>query len=197
MMNIEEAKRDLRGRMRARRHEVSAADAERAGLAAAAWICDSQPFRAARNVALYVAIAGEVDTRELIAAAMAAGKGVCVPRGTGGSSLEFARLDELGELRSGEFGVPEPPRSAERVVLSVGDLVIVPGVAFDALGRRLGRGGGHYDRAFPPALERPPILIGLAFSFQVVAEVPSDCHDRRMDAVCTDEGLRFALEQSP
>lgn len=178
--------------MRARRAAVSIAEAEQAGRAAARWIQASEAFAVAPTLALYAAIPGEVGTRALFEAGKAAGKRICLPRFTSQFRLEFAKLEDWDQLEPGAHAVPEPPRRAVACELSARDLVIVPGVAFDAAGRRLGRGAGYYDRGFPADAEAAPILFGLGFSFQVVARVPSGCHDRRMDAVCTEEGLQPA-----
>jgi 5-formyltetrahydrofolate cyclo-ligase len=71
--------------------------------------------------------------------------------------------------------------------LTRNDVVLLPGVAFDRNGWRLGRGGGHYDRAFPPGAESP-WLVGVGYSFQWLAEVPHDSRDRRVDAIVTEHG---------
>jgi 5-formyltetrahydrofolate cyclo-ligase len=191
-MDLEASKRQLRGRMRARRGEISAQQAARAGLEAARWITASDAFRAAPTLALYAAIPGEIETRALFEAGRAAGKRVCLPRSTRPHGLEFALVDDWDRLVPGLHSVPEPPADAVVCALAGGDLVIVPGVAFDAQGARLGRGAGYYDRCFPVGSDAGPLLFGLAFSFQVVARVPSGCHDRHMDAVCTEAGLRAA-----
>jgi 5-formyltetrahydrofolate cyclo-ligase len=70
--------------------------------------------------------------------------------------------------------------------------VLVPGVAFDRAGNRLGRGQGLYDRAFPASAPRPPLLIGVAYQIQLVEAVPYTEADRRMDAVVTELGLHWA-----
>ena len=128
--------------------------------------------------------------RPTLPAAGAAGScKVLVPRCPEPGRLEFAAVEDWSALCAGRFGVLEPAASQPALELGAGDLAIVPGLAFDRAGRRLGRGGGYYDRAFPAERSDAPTLVGLAFEFQVVAEVPSACHDRRMDAVCTEAGL--------
>lgn len=188
-MDLESRKRALRLRMSERRRATSSAECARAGVAASREIVATPEFRSARRVALYTPLPGEVDTKPLFTAARTGGKQLCAPRCQAPDRLDFAVLESWAELRPAAFGVREPPPSAPIVALEPGDLVIVPGVAFDRQGRRLGRGGGYYDRAFPPGRAAAPRLFGLGFSFQVVAEVPSACHDRRMDAVCTEAGL--------
>lgn len=98
-------------------------------------------------------------------------------------------MERWRELCPGRFGVLEPPAGAPEEAPAVGDAVVVPGVAFDRAGGRLGRGGGHYDRAFPPGAPGAPLLVGFAHAFQLVECVPSDSHDRRMDAIVTERGM--------
>jgi 5-formyltetrahydrofolate cyclo-ligase len=85
--------------------------------------------------------------------------------------------------------VLEPPLQAEAVALAEGDLVLVPGVAFDRAGHRLGRGGGFYDRAFPAGAPRAPFLMGVAYEIQLVDVVPHGEGDRCMQAVVTERAL--------
>jgi len=72
-----------------------------------------------------------------------------------------------------------------------GDVVIVPGRAFDRAGRRLGRGVGYYDRTFPPGGRSQPLLVGMACEAQILESVPADSHDRSMDAIVTERGFQW------
>lgn len=92
-------------------------------------------------------------------------------------------------LKQGPYGIWEPdPDKAEAVDLSVLDTVLVPGVAFDGNGGRMGYGGGYYDR-FLAALGKKPYLIGVGFSLQWVEQVPLEPHDIRLDAGVTEDGF--------
>jgi 5-formyltetrahydrofolate cyclo-ligase len=99
----------------------------------------------------------------------------------------WAHVADWNELVPGAFGVlcPATPPTAGR--LSRDDVVLVPGIAFDRNGWRLGRGGGHYDRAFPLSND-DPWLVGVAYTFQWIADVPHDSRDRRVDAIVTEHG---------
>ena len=101
-------------------------------------------------------------------------------------------MTDWSELRPGRYGVLEPPAQAAVIRPEEGDLVLVPGVAFDRAGNRLGRGQGFYDRAFPASAPRPPLLIGVAYQIQLVDAVPHAETDRRVDAVVTELGLHWA-----
>ena len=110
-----------------------------------------------------------------------------------GRTLVFVRVERWQDLVRGRFDLLEPPSGGTAVSLEAEDAVVVPGVAFDARGWRLGRGGGYYDRTFPPG--RPgPLLIGAAFTRQRVEEVPHDSHDRSMDAIVTEDGLEWTSQ---
>lgn len=82
----------------------------------------------------------------------------------------------------------EPPAIAPALPLEAQDVVLVPGLGFDRHGGRIGRGGGCYDRTFPPGV-RGPTLVALAFAWQVIDRVPAGPHDRRMDAIVTEYGM--------
>ncbi|MFA7257738.1 MAG: 5-formyltetrahydrofolate cyclo-ligase [Kiritimatiellales bacterium] len=103
-------------------------------------------------------------------------------------TYRMARLTT--ELRKGRFGIPEPvnPVFAAKDELN---LILVPGVAFDRAGRRIGRGGGFYDRLLP---QYDAVRAGLCFDFQCLETVPAEAHDIRMDWLITETKiLKFAM----
>ena len=121
---------------------------------------------------------------------MVAGKRVCLPRADweSGQIDPFEVADWENGLIEGRHGIREPGIDAPIVPLGEVDLIIVPALAFDEAGRRLGRGGGFYDRFLERTGGRA-FTFGLAFDEQVVAEVPSEAHDATVDAVATDRRL--------
>ena len=84
----------------------------------------------------------------------------------------------------------EPSVDAPVTPLEAGDLVVVPGLAFDSEGNRLGHGKGYYDRAFASGTGESPMLVGFGYEFQVVDDVPHGERDRRMDAIVTERAVR-------
>jgi len=133
-------------------------------------------FKKAKRVMFYIAFHGEVNTEEMIKEAKAKGKVVTVPVCERNRiAIRPCRLEEHARLRRGPYGVREP---AERKCLRLKDLdlVIVPGVAFDKKGNRLGRGKGFYDR-FLSRIPTDTPVIGLAFDFQILPVVPAAAHD--------------------
>ncbi len=181
-------KRRLRASLSARRRALSPSERARAGELAAGHLFTSPECEGSGRIALYAALPDEMPTEALFRALATRGKQLFLPRLESGG-LAFCAVERWADLRAGRLGVPEPPEGSSRIDLEQGDLVLVPGLAFDPEGWRLGRGRGHYDRSFPPGAERAPVLFGLAYAFQVVAAVPHDSHDRRMDAIVTERGI--------
>lgn len=100
------------------------------------------------------------------------------------------QVSRVHEMAPGSFHVPEPPPHAEPLAWEDIDWVLVPGLAFDRCGRRLGRGGGHYDRILARFPNRNrPWRCGVFFAFQEVPVVPTGAHDQLLDAILTENGL--------
>lgn len=168
------------------------ADAARAASRIAARLLSEPVVRSARRVALYAALPDEVPSRPLFDALIALGKPCLFPRALEERALAFALVADWSELCPGRYGVLEPPAQAAAIRPEAGDLVFVPGVAFDRGGGRLGRGVGCYDRTFPASAPRSPRLIGVAYQIQLVDALPSVETDRRVDAVITELELHWA-----
>jgi 5-formyltetrahydrofolate cyclo-ligase len=163
---------------------------------------------AGRTIAAYVAVKGELDPAAALERARARGCRVALPR----VSREPPRLrfhevaagDALAPMAmsmSGPFGLLEPAPGSPEVAVEDLDLVIVPGLAFDGEGRRLGFGGGYYDGALASVRARAaggPALIGLAYDFQIVDVCPAGDGDLPVDLVVTDARvLRPAVRLGP
>ena len=147
-----------------------------------------EAFRKAKCVCFYVSLPLEVDTKGMIDEALALGKRVVVPL----TNLENKELslyeitDRQIDLGQGAFGVMEPrPDKALRVHLAEVECLIIPGIVFDKKNHRIGHGGGYYDR-FLEKLPPRVLKIGLAFSIQLVPEIPAEVHDVKLDMVITD-----------
>jgi 5-formyltetrahydrofolate cyclo-ligase len=146
--------------------------------------------RRAKRIALYAALPYELPTRPLFDAVVEKGGAALLPRTADPPGLEFFAVEHWEDLRPGAFGVLEPQNDGAAVCLMPGDLVVVPGVAFDEDGYRLGHGKGYYDRAFATELGDVPTLVGFGYEFQIVDAVPHDHRDRQMDAIVTDQKVR-------
>lgn len=149
-------------------------------------------YARAGTVLLYVHVRSEVRTREFLAEALAEGKRVLVPW-CQGDELELFHLEDLSELGPGVFGLLEPraelrQQPGKRRGIAEVDVAIVPGVAFDRQGGRLGHGKGYYDRLLRRA--RPETLLaGVCFESQLVPEVPMGPRDVRMHRVITETAV--------
>lgn len=177
------------------RASCSAAAREAAARAVAGHVLALPEYASARAVGLHAALADEVPLDAVAEAVLAAGRVLALPR-MDGERLHFARVERWGTLVRGRFGIQEPPATAPEVLFTRGDLLLLPGVAFDAGGGRLGRGGGHYDRALA-ALRETPYLVGVGFAFQLVARVPLAAHDRRVDAFVSERGTTRRALRDP
>lgn len=146
-------------------------------------------FSAARTVGLYAPHANEVDTELLSSCAQAVGAVVAYPRIVHGT-MEFVRFDSECTWQPGKFGILEPSIGAQgvhscQVEPELFDAVVVPGVAFDSAGNRLGYGKGFYDR-FLAQCTPQCVFIGLAYAFQLEDKLPREAHDVALDYVVTD-----------
>lgn len=186
---LERAKQALRRQLSRRRRALPREAAEAAGRAVLEHLGGCPSFRAARCVALYAALPDELPTRPCFEDLRARDVETLLPR-LGDGTLSFHVVLTWEELRPGRYGLLEPPPRAPMRSLAEADLVLVPGVAFDLGGNRLGRGGGHYDAVLPVGAGKPP-LFGVGYQFQVVSEVPHGAHDRRVDGIVTEAGIRW------
>ncbi|MDX2028452.1 MAG: 5-formyltetrahydrofolate cyclo-ligase [Alphaproteobacteria bacterium] len=135
-------------------------------------------------VASYRAYGGEMDPTPLAEALRAQGCVICLPIVTEASTLTFRVHDPAIPLIAGYRGIPEPPPACPVVEP---DILLVPLLAFDGALRRLGRGGGYYDRTlFALRARRKVLAVGLAYACQEVAEVPHRPHDAKLDKVVTE-----------
>jgi 5-formyltetrahydrofolate cyclo-ligase len=181
---LRKEKEALRATLRARRRAVTPEEALRAGEQAAALL---MAYLAAHPVEhplayalLYAALPGEVDTAPLDAVLRARGVAVAYPRVVGPRQL-LLHLATPEELQPSRHGIREPDAAAPVLPPARVDLLVVPGLAFDAAGFRLGFGGGYYDVLLSQAPEA--LSCGLCHPFQLLDRVPAEPHDARVDLV--------------
>jgi len=180
MPSLEEQKRALRAEVRNRLPKPGSPEFVAASVQAQDRLANAALRSGARMVALYRALPSECGTAAVAAALQAQGCEVCYPAvAPGERALQFRRAS--GAFVAGALGVEEPtgaPVSLEQI-----GLLVVPALAVDSSGRRLGRGKGHYDATLAAC---PAPSVALVFDSQLVPEVPVGEHDRRVGAVCTD-----------
>lgn len=175
-------KQELRAALGARRRALPEADRRRRSAAAVRHLAGLPELGSPGTVALYAALPDEADPGPVRARLEARGCRIGLPRVRDDGALDVVAAD--GPLEPGFRGVLEP--GGEPLPLHGIDVVVVPGVAFDRDGGRLGRGGGHYDRLLG-ALPASATRVGFAFAFQLVDHVPLLDHDQPVDVIVTDE----------
>ena len=149
-------------------------------------------YQAARTVLFYLDVRSEVRTRHTLPEALQSGKRIVVPYCVAGE-LELFHLTSMEELSVGMYKILEPKAelrelSEKKVAPAELDLVMVPGVAFDRTGARMGHGKGYYDKLLQHARPDAP-LVALAFECQMFPEIPTAAHDIFMDKIITEKGI--------
>lgn len=181
------AKRELRAALLARRRALGAAEVAATGPTVAAHLLATEEVAAARTVAAYVSVGGEPATGPVLDALREAGKRVLLPVLLPDGDLDWA--EHAGELRPATRGLLEPtgtrlgPDAVGRA-----DVVLLPGLAVDARGVRLGRGGGSYDRAMA-RVSPTAFTCVLLHAGELLEHVPDEPHDRAVHAAVTPAGL--------
>ena len=146
------------------------------------FLLNSKEFGSAKVVGAYYAFGSEVKTDLIVQKAKALGKKVALPS-VEGESLTFYELSSGKYLVKGRFGIMEPlPYGPVDKI----DLLLVPGIAFDKKGYRLGYGKGYYDKFLA---KKEVFSVGLAYSFQLIDSLPSGEYDKRMHAIATEDGI--------
>lgn len=174
-------KGELRDFIRTKKKQHSAAELAAESERICGKVLASAWWQEADTLLLYYPLADEVDVRPLIRDAYARGRRVLLPVCVG-DELELRVYEGEGSLAEGAFGIMEPtgPAFAAAHYPEI-QLALVPGMAFDGMGHRLGRGRGYYDRLLPRLAAAR--LTGICFPFQFLGEVPADVHDIAVDEV--------------
>lgn len=147
-----------------------------------------EAFGAAQRVLFYASFRSEAPTEDMIRAAMALGKEVLLPKvDEENCALTKHIINGMHEVSPGYMGIPEPT-SEQCVRVEEIDLILVPGVAFDGDGWRVGYGGGYYDRLLPRVKGSRPV-VALAYEEQITESLPHEAHDVAMDMIITDRRI--------
>lgn len=178
----------IREMARKRRDSLAASDVEAKSKEIALKLMALEEYGKAKAVMFYAAKGSEVQTKELIKAALKEGRKVLLPiTNTAAGELEAAEIrDYSSDLKPGAFGIMEPKRKSSVDDEKI-DAVIVPGLAFDIEGHRLGYGLGYYDKLLHRLANAA--RIGLAYGFQVLEKLPRESHDERMGIIVTESGV--------
>lgn len=189
-------KQQLRRDIRARRRAMDQAQQQAASQSLLQNLINSPPFQSSQHIAFYLANEGEIDPHPLLDAAWQQGKRCYLPilDGNGENRLFFAPYTPDTELIPNRYDIPEPRHTPDQ--LHPGnelDLILVPLVAVDLEGNRMGMGKGFYDRTFEFRRTdkqcRKPILIGLAHSFQQIAKMQANEWDVPLEGLATEKSF--------
>jgi 5-formyltetrahydrofolate cyclo-ligase len=178
----------IRERMRALRHSLSPEQVRSAGIAVANNVLDRPEIADITTVCVYAHTGKEVPTDTIMEHFLSNGKSVAVPDWEGwkqGSGLKVALIHKLEDLNRESRVVPQPSLvEGNTVPVEDIELFLLPGLAFDPQGNRLGMGGGYFDRLLALAASSATFL-GLAYDFQVIARLPAEDHDIRVHDIVT------------
>ena len=177
-------KSEIRKQLLARREALDADEVAAASRLAQQSLVATREFGKGGVIALYAAIRNELDTTFVLHHAIACGMTVLLPV-VSGLGLVFRRIVSPDSLKRGAFGILEPDESCAEVSPREADVVVVPGIAFDLSGRRIGYGKGFYDRVLHD-LEGKGKLIGFCYDFQLLTEIVDEPHDVVMDLIITE-----------
>jgi 5-formyltetrahydrofolate cyclo-ligase len=184
MENTQQAKTALRTKIAAELKQLNATERAAAAIKACALLEQQAVWRSAKAILFYAPLPDEPDLWRLLEDSLAAGKTVALPRFHPEQGTYVACLIKqvASDLQTGKFGIREPRESCPIIPLNRLDFVLVPGVAFDLNGHRLGRGKGYYDRLLAMSIGS---TCGVAFDQQIVSQVPSEPHDVRLSCILT------------
>lgn len=180
------AKQVFRTDLLSRRQQLPAEEHQHRSQLAQQALTASAMFDDAASMALYSPTRGEVGTELIFGEARRRRKRVCYPR-VDGERMVFVEVEGEDALRPGSFGILEPV-GASRIAVAELDLMVLPGLAFDRRGVRLGYGKGFYDRELH-SVGFSGVLVGLCFQFQVVDRLPGEQHDVPVDYLATEQGI--------
>lgn len=152
-------------------------------------VCGLEVYRAANSLLTYMSFGAELDTRGFFDNVLRDGKMAVLPRiDRASKSLTLHVVKGCGDLVEGVWGIREPHADSPRVAITDIDLVLMPGLAFDRAGNRLGYGAGYYDRLLAPASAKP-VRVAAAFDCQVVDAVPTGPSDQPFHILVTESQL--------
>ena len=188
VLQIRDQKREIRKEVREKVRSFSEEMVRKFSHTAAEILLQQAQWTSAKNLLGYLALKDEIELSAVLKAAFASGKTVSIPRFIPETGLYGAAVlpekEGFATLSFGRFGVLEPAATAPMLPLNQLDFVLVPGVAFDPSGKRLGRGKGFYDRLLADT-NNTCIKCGVALDEQLVAAIPAESHDISMNFILT------------
>lgn len=174
-------KKELRKEIRARKRDIPVEELREMSRLLCKRLLANERLGNASTVMMYYPLGDEVDVTPVIERLAENGKTVVLPQVTGEATMVLRRYKGEDDLREGAFGIMEPCGELFTDYEAI-DVAIIPGMAFDRHGNRLGRGKGYYDR-FLPLLPTRVYKIGICFPFQLLDDIPMEEHDKRVNLI--------------
>ncbi|MBQ9521169.1 MAG: 5-formyltetrahydrofolate cyclo-ligase [Oscillospiraceae bacterium] len=185
-MTVSDEKHALRQRLRVLEQSLSADYRDASGRVIVEALRHMDAYQNAECVCCFVGTGAEIDTRPLLEDALSSGKRVCVPLCTGRGVMEMRRISSPDDLAPGVLGIPEPSPDTLKVCPSEIDFLVIPCLACDRAGNRLGRGGGYYDR-FLSDYHGAAVLVCREALLQ--DSIPVEAHDIAPALVLSERGF--------
>ena len=186
---LTDAKKALRTAVLAAREAIPLAARQAAAHTIMQRLCGVDVYRNAKSVLTYMSVGAELDTRGFFENLLRDGKMAVLPRiDKASKSLTLHRVESHADLVDGVWGIREPRADAPVVAITDIDMVLMPGLAFDRTGNRLGYGAGYYDRLLAPTAHRP-VRVAAAFDCQVLDAVPAGPSDQPFHILITESQL--------
>ena len=184
MKNNQEIKSEMRKNILAKRNNLDMEYCDRIGEVLLERLISGEYLKNINTVFIYVSTGKEVSTLPTIEYMLNNSIQVCVPKVTGCGNMKAVEIKSLSNLGIGKFGIYEPVDNIVQMSIPIPTLAIIPGLAFDKEGYRIGYGGGYYDRYFSNFNNLEEVYkLGVCYDFQLVDEVPIDQYDIKMDEV--------------
>lgn len=193
-MTTAERKKQLRTLIRSTERTLSEEYRRSSSQAITQFVKGMPEYQSARSVFCFVGTKREIDTTELLRDILNQGKQLCVPLCTGDGIMELREISSLSQLSPGAYGILEPPEDSASVRLDEVALSVIPCLSCDHQGRRLGQGGGYYDRLFSHHTGQTVMLCRERL---MIAPIPTEPLDRTFPLVVTERGIFRNLEHPP
>lgn len=185
-MSVIEEKKALRTFIRRKERTLDPAYKAESSAAICGHLLALEEYKRAKVVFAFAGTEKEIDTSLFLNGTIAAGKTLVLPRCAAGHAIDLCVVHSMDDLESGAYGILEPKKSCTLVAAPDIDFAVVPCLSFDRKGRRLGQGGGYYDRLLPQ-LHCPTALI--CREQLLSPEVPVEEHDMRCTMLITENGI--------
>lgn len=188
-----ESKASLREKLKKVRDQVDPGLAETASQGVWIFLSRLPEFHRAKGIGAFASTPGEINTYPILEGVLASGKKLYLPRvAADRTHFDYYPVPDFKNLSAGTFGILEPSGNRPAAWEDI-DIALVPGLAFDLRGHRLGFGKGFYDRALP-LLKKNTLTIGLGYSFQTVERIPDEPHDVLLKAILSEKGFHLCAK---